>query len=85
MSGSGASIPDRKIYVPAGIVVPWFSGLDATLFNVRRANGKPKYQAVRGPRRDGIDPRREGIIPGKPLVILGVSSTRSCPARNFAD
>lgn len=62
--------PDRRVYVPAGVVIPWFDGPDVTLINLRRAEGRPKYQAVRGSRRDGLYPGREGIVAGKPLVIV---------------
>ena len=62
--------PDRKVFVPAGVVIPWFDGPDVTLLNVRRTEGGPKYQAVRGSRREGLYPGREGIVTGKPLVIV---------------
>jgi DNA primase len=61
---------DRRVFVPAGITIPWFDGPDVTLLNVRRVQGGPKYQAVRGSRRRGLYPSREGILAGRPLVIV---------------
>ena len=34
--------PDRPVFVPSGIVIPWFDGPRITMINVRRAEGDPK-------------------------------------------
>ncbi len=62
--------PDCKIWIPRGIVIPWFDGSDITLINIRRPEGDPKYVAVRGSHRGGLFPGRSGIVAGKPLVIV---------------
>ena len=62
--------PDRKVWIPRGIVIPWFDESDVVLINVRRPEGEPKYVAVRGSRRGGVFPGTSGIIAGKPVVIV---------------
>ena len=61
--------PDRGVWIPRGIVIPWFVGAEIVLIDVRRPQGKPKYVAVRGSRRVGFYPGRSGIVARKPLVI----------------
>jgi hypothetical protein len=62
--------PDQAVFVPRGIVIPWPDGPDMGLINVRRAEGQPKYVAVKGSRGGGIYPGRLAIVTGKPLVIV---------------
>ena len=62
--------PDRLVLVPSGIIIPWFDGSEITMINVRRAEGAPKYLAVRGSRRGGIFPGREVIVNRRAVVIV---------------
>ena len=62
--------PDRRVWVPRGIVIPWLEGPNVALVNVRRLEGDPKYVAILGSRRGGLYPGREGLVAGKPVVIV---------------
>ncbi len=62
--------PDRKVWVPCGVVIPWFDGGDVALINIRRPQGDPRYVAVRGSQRGGLYPGRSGIVAGQPVVIV---------------
>lgn len=61
---------DRKVWVPCGIVIPWFDGGDVTLINIRRPQGNPRYVAVRGSHCGGLYPGRSGIVAGQPVVMV---------------
>jgi hypothetical protein len=61
---------DRQVWVPRGIVIPWFDGADVVFINIRRPVGDPKYVAVLGSRSKSLYPSRETISVGKPLVIV---------------
>jgi hypothetical protein len=61
---------DRPVFVPSGIIIPWFDGPTIVMINVRRAEGAPKYMAVRGSRRGGLFPGPGGIVNGRPVIIV---------------
>jgi hypothetical protein len=61
---------NRKVWVPPGIVIPWFNGSSLDLINIRRLKGEPKYLAIRGSRRGGMYPGPHEVIPGKAVVIV---------------
>lgn len=65
----GGVFPDAKVFVPRGIVIPWFEGPDLALVNVRRPVDEPKYWALKRSRKGGIYPSRGAILAGRPLVI----------------
>jgi hypothetical protein len=63
--------PDNRVWVPRGITIPWYDGVEVAMVNVRRPAGSdPKYWAVRGSRRGGIYPSRDVIVTGRPLIIV---------------
>ena len=61
--------PDGNVFVPHGIVIPWFEGEDLALVNVRRPQAHKRYWALRGSRKGGIYPSRSVIVAGRPLVL----------------
>jgi hypothetical protein len=61
---------DRPVFVPSGIIIPWFDGPTIVMINVRRAEEAPKYMAVRGSRRGGLFPGPGGIVNGRPVIIV---------------
>jgi hypothetical protein len=63
--------PDKPVWVPHGIFIPWFGDDDVLMVNVRRPEGSdPKYWALRGSRRDGVYPSRRLIRVGRPLALV---------------
>src|SRR5262249_1063458 len=61
--------PDKPVWVPAGITIPWFDRDDLVMVNVRRPSGSdPKYRAVRGSRRGHPYPSRSSVLPGQPVA-----------------
>ena len=62
---------DRSIWIPAGLLIPWFDGPDVAMVNVRRPDGcDPKYRTVRGSRRGKPYPATRAIQAGRPLVVV---------------
>ncbi len=63
-------LADRTVWLPGGILIPWFEGSDVALINIRRLEGAPRYVTVSGSRLGGLYPSREGVSYGKPVVIV---------------
>ena len=57
-----------RVWLPRGIVVPWYIGERLWLVKVRRATDDPKYWAIRGghPLLYGADT----LVPGEPAVMF---------------
>ena len=66
----GGIFEGRRIWVPSGIVIPWFDASTVALVNVRRFDGDPRYIAIRGSRRGGVYPSLSEVVTGKPVVIV---------------
>ena len=56
------------LFVPAGIILPWFDRRQLRMVNVRRLDRLPKYQVVAGSVKGGVYPDSD-LHAGRPVVI----------------
>ncbi len=42
----GGVFPGAKVFIPNGIVIPWFEGDEVAMVNVRRPRDEPRYWAI---------------------------------------
>ena len=60
---------DRKLYLPAGISIPWIVEERVWKINFRRLEGKtPKYLQLRGSQSNGLFGVQS--LPGKPVIFI---------------
>lgn len=63
--------PDKPVWVPAGVTIPWYEGDQIVMVNIRRRDGsEPKYWALRGSYRGGAYPSKSVVKTGQPLAIV---------------